>query len=146
MLSTIQEARGQEPRGLELATTGVIVLSDPLFAGAGLQGAARPGGRSRIALGVFPGAIDERFALRGELVAHFLLSPGARRGVGFYGFGGVAGLSGPSDRAYLMLGVGVEANPGGRSGWMLEAGLGGGARIAAGWRWRRLERLVGTPP
>jgi hypothetical protein len=146
MLSAKRGARGQEPRGLELATTSVVVLSDPLFAGAGLQGAIRPGGRGRIALGVFPGMLDERFALRGELVAHFLLSPGGRRGVGFYGLGGVAGLTGPRDRAYLMLGVGVEANPGGRSGWMLEAGVGGGARIAAGWRWRRLERLVGAPP
>lgn len=137
---------GQEPHGLELAATGAVVVTDPVFAGAGFQGAVRPGGRSRLVVGVLPGMIEDRFALRGELVAHFLLSPGARRGVGFYGLGGVAGLTGPRKRAYLMLGVGVEANPGGRSGWMLEAGVGGGVRIAAGWRWRWLERRLSAPP
>jgi hypothetical protein len=45
-------------------------------------------------------------------------------------------VGGPVERGYLVLTLGLEASPGGRTGWFLEAGVGGGARIAAGWRRR----------
>ena len=38
----------------------------------------------------------------------------------------------------LVLLVGIESRPGGQGGWFVEAGIGGGARLAAGYRWRRL--------
>jgi hypothetical protein len=41
-------------------------------------------------------------------------------------------------QGYMVLGLGVESSPGARSGWALEAGIGGGFRIALGYRWRRL--------
>jgi hypothetical protein len=53
---------------------------------------------------------------------------------------GIAGAAGRTDAGYLLLGLGVEAAPGGRHGWWLEAGAGGGVRIALGWRWRSLGR------
>ncbi|HSB55661.1 MAG TPA: hypothetical protein VLD58_14975, partial [Gemmatimonadales bacterium] len=77
-----------------------------------------------------------RLAGRGELLAQFLLSPGRTRGAGLYGLGGVAGQAGRRDRGFLVLGLGLEGAPGGASGWFAEAGVGGGARVAAGWRWR----------
>jgi hypothetical protein len=56
--------------------------------------------------------------------------------VGAYLAGGVAAVGGPADRGYLVLAAGIEDRPGARSGWFLEAGVGGGARLAAGYRWR----------
>ncbi len=129
----------QAPRGLELSGMGVVTLSDPVFAGGGLQGALRPGGRARLALAMLPGTIAGRFAFRGELTAQFLLNPDRPRGIGVYAGGGVAGLTGARERAFVILGLGLETNPGGRSGWMVEAGVGGGARLAVGWRRRWLD-------
>jgi hypothetical protein len=60
--------------------------------------------------------------------------------MGAYAGGGVAGIAGPDDRGYLVLLLGIEAGPGARGGWALEAGVGGGLRLAAGYRWRRFAR------
>lgn len=136
----LESLPAQEPRGTELGAMGMVALSDPVFVGVGLQVAVRPGGRARIAVTVLPGAIEHRFALRGEAIAQFLLNPAATRGVGVYGLAGIAGVTGPNERAYLVAGIGLEANPGGRSGWLAEAGIGGGARLAVGWRRRWFAR------
>jgi hypothetical protein len=54
-----------------------------------------------------------------------------------YGAGGVALAEGPVDQGYVVVTLGIEGRPGGRSGWFAEAGVGGGARLAVGYRWRR---------
>ena len=128
----------QEPQGFEAGVQGVGALATPSFFGAGVTGALRPGGRLRLSIGVFPGTQDGRFAFRGEVAGHFMLNPARRHGLGFYGAGGIAALLGPRDAGYVMLGLGVETAPGGRSGLMIEAGVGGGARISIGWRRRWL--------
>ena len=48
-------------------------------------------------------------------------------------------VGGPVDEGYLLLTLGVESRPGGRAGWFAEAGVGGGARVALGYRqrWQR---------
>lgn len=135
----------QEPRGTELGGIGMVALSDPVFVGGGLQVAIRPGGRARFAVTALPGAIRERFALRGEAIAQFLLNPATVRGVGLYGLAGIAGVTGARERAYLVAGIGVETSPGGRSGWLVEAGVGGGARLAIGWRRRWWARPPPAP-
>jgi hypothetical protein len=56
-----------------------------------------------------------------------------------YGLGGVAGQVGRGSQGYVVLGLGLERAPGGRSGWALEAGVGGGVRVTVGWRWRWLK-------
>jgi hypothetical protein len=84
------------------------------------------------------GGSEGGFAWRGVAAGHFLLSPGRRVGVAAYGGGGVAVVGGPVERGYLLLTLGLESAPGSRSGWFAEAGVGGGVRLAAGWRWRRL--------
>ena len=122
---------------IELGVMGIATSSDPTLVVAGGYGAIRTSGRTRISAGLGAGASDGRAAWRGELLAHFLLNPTRQWGVGVYGAGGLAAVSGPVDQGYLVLTLGLEARPGARSGWFVEAGVGGGARLAAVVRWRR---------
>jgi len=121
----------------ELGVTGMVTASDPALVVGGVYGALRTSLRSRVSAAVAAGASGGEAAWRGELLAHFLLNPTRRRGVGLYGAGGVAVVGGPVEQGYLVLALGLEARPGARSGWFVEAGVGGGARMAAGYRWRR---------
>ncbi len=123
-------------RAWEFGAGGLVLLADPASAGAGVYGAVRLEGRLRLAALAVAGAENGAARARGEVLAHFLLAPAARRGAGAYGIGGVAFASGSRDRGYLVLGLGLEAAPATRSGWAVEAGVGGGVRIAAGYRWR----------
>ena len=120
----------------ELGLQAVATASDPAMAGGGVYAAWRPSRRARISAGAFVGGAGGALAWRGELLAHFLLTPMARRGVGFYGAGGVAGVAGPAEEGYLVLALGMETRPGAPSGWFAEAGVGGGARVALGFRRR----------
>ena len=91
-------------------------------------------------MAVGAGVSDDRAAWRGELLAHFLLSPARRQGAGVYGAGGVAVVGGPVEQGYLVLTLGLEARPAARVGWFVEAGVGGGAG------WRRGIAGAGSPP
>ena len=121
----------------EFGIMGVATASDPALAVAGGYGAIRTSRRTRVSAGLGAGVSDGRAAWRGELLAHFLLNPTRHRGVGVYGAGGIAAVGGPVDQGYLVLTLGLEARPGEHSGWFVEAGVGGGVRVAAGVRWRR---------
>ena len=48
-------------------------------------------------------------------------------------------VEGPVDRGYLVLTVGLENALPRRSGWAVEAGVGGGVRVLLGYRWRWLR-------
>ncbi|MFL5513123.1 MAG: hypothetical protein ACJ8DJ_15965 [Gemmatimonadales bacterium] len=128
-------AAAQRVTELGLQATGTF--SEPALAVAGATGAVRLSERGRLALMLGVGGSDGDFAWRGEAAGHFLLSPRRRQGVAAYGGGGVAVVGGPVERGYLLLTLGLESAPGSRSGWFAEAGVGGGVRLAAGWRWRR---------
>jgi len=80
---------------------------------------------------------DGGTAGRAEALVHFLLAPGRKRGAGIYGAGGLAADFAGRTEARIVALVGLEQSPGGRQGGILEAGVGGGWRFAAGWRWRR---------
>jgi hypothetical protein len=123
----------------ELGAGGVAALAAATFVGGGLVAGYRPATRARVALAAAAGALDGTTAVRVEAAAHFVLNPAARRGTSPYAGGGVAfqGADGVPGAGYLVLLVGLEGAPGRRSGWYLEAGIGGGARVAVGWRWRR---------
>lgn len=123
-------------RVTEAGLQAMATFSDPALAVAGATGAIRLSERGRLALSLGAGGSDGAFAWRGEAVGHFLLAPRRRRGMAAYGGGGLAVVGGPVDRGYLLLTLGVEAAPGSRSGWFAEAGVGGGLRVAGGWRWR----------
>jgi hypothetical protein len=129
----------QAQKGLEGGVHAIATFADFDFAGGGVHLGFRPGGRTRFSLSASAGGIDGAFAARGEGTAQFMLNPGSRK-AGFYAGGGIAGLTGPVDEAYVLLLFGVEASPGGGSGWVLETGIGGGVRVLLGYRWRRLRR------
>jgi hypothetical protein len=120
----------------ELGVQAIGTLSDPGLAVAGVYGALRPSARTRVSVSAGAGVSGGEAAGRGELLGHFLVSPGATRGVGAYAAAGVAVVAGPVGRGYLVLSLGLEGSPGASQGWAVEAGVGGGARVGLGWRWR----------
>ena len=123
-------------QGKELGIQAIGTLSDPALAVVGVYAAWRPSSRGRISAAIGLGGSDGEAAWRGELLGHFLLAPRRKQGPGVYLAGGVGVVGGPADRGYLVLALGAEGRPGGPSGWFAEAGVGGGARLAAGYRWR----------
>jgi hypothetical protein len=127
----------------EAGVQALATTASPAVATGGLYLAVRPSLRTRIAATLGAGVSDQRAAGRGELLAHFLLSPTATARPGVYLGAGVAGVVGPVDQGYVVALVGVEWAPGGRAGWALEAGVGGGLRFTAGWRWRWHGRRAG---
>jgi hypothetical protein len=128
-------AQVRSPR-YELGAVALAIVETPTVIGVGLHAAVRPGGNARIALNVVPAGSDGRAVARGELLVHFILSPQRQKGVSPYALGGVAGVTGAGTAGYMVVGLGVESSPGGRRGWALEGGVGGGVRLTAGWRWR----------
>ena len=123
----------------EAGLEAVATAADPAVYTAGLTASVRPSLRTRIALYAGGGVTGDGNGVgRAEVVGHFLLNPRSMH-PGLYAGGGLAGefASGASN-GFLVLLVGIESRPGGRGGWFVEAGIGGGARLAAGYRWRRL--------
>lgn len=114
----------------------VAVASSPGQWTAGAERWWRVAPRTRVGGLLAGGVAGKRGAVRGELAGHFLLNPRGLRGVGWYAGGGVAGSLGEAEGVRVLAVLGAEARPGGRQGWFLEAGVGGGARVAVGWRWR----------
>jgi len=107
------------------------------LAAAGVSVGHRPG-QARVALLVVGGILDGRAAMRAEVTAQFLVNPAARRGMTAYGALGIAVVGAADARGggYITMFFGVEQAAARRGGWFVEAGLGGGVRIAAGARWR----------
>jgi hypothetical protein len=124
-------------RVTELGVQAIGTAADPAVVVAGVYGAIRTSHRTRISAALGAGVSDGDGAFRGELLAHFLLNPMRRTGAGVYGAGGIALAEGPVDQGYVVVTLGIEGRPGAPSGWFIEAGVGGGARLAVGYRWRR---------
>jgi hypothetical protein len=117
-----------------------LVASKPatLLGGVGL--AWRDQGRTRIGGALAAGTTAQGgWAGRAEVAWHFLLDPGRRQGGGLYGGGGAALTvrSGGRVRPWVQLVLGFESAPAGPNGVFVEAGVGGGVRIAAGVRLRK---------
>lgn len=120
----------------ELGVQATALAADPGSMFGGVYGALRTSMRMRVSLAAGLGAARHVTTPRAEALVHFLLNPGRRAGVGPYVAGGVAAVGGPLDQGYLVLTLGMETRPGMPSGWFVEAGVGGGARLAAGFRHR----------
>jgi hypothetical protein len=120
----------------EIGIEAIGTASDPALGVAGVYGGLRTSGRTRLSVSLGAGSSGGDWAWRGELLAHFLLSPEERRRVGAYIAGGVAVVEGAVSRGYLVLTLGIEQRPRSRSGWAVEVGIGGGARVGLGYRWR----------
>jgi hypothetical protein len=129
-------------QGRELGLGAIGTLSDPGLAVGGVYAALRTSGRTRVSGSLGAGVSSDELAWRGELLGHFLFSPEERRKPGFYFAGGLALVGGPVQRGYLVLTLGLEAHPTRRSGWALEAGVGGGVRLGLGYRWRWFPGLA----
>ncbi len=134
----VAPAAAQQVR--EVGIQALFTASDPGLGVAGMYAAIRPSTRARIAATLGAGVSDGKAAGHGELLAHFLLNPTSRGHAGAYVGGGIAGVVGAVDRGYAVLILGIEERPGARRGWAFEAGVGGGVRIALGYRWRHLPQ------
>lgn len=121
----------------EFGVQGYALLGDADRGGAGLYLARRAGPRGRISLFAGAGGGEGGASGRGEALVHLLVSPGRRRGAAPYLAGGLGVDVAGRTEARLVALIGLEGSPGGRRGWVLEGGVGGGWRLAAGWRWRR---------
>jgi hypothetical protein len=123
---------------VELGPQVSAVAADPASVIGGGYAALRTLGRTRFALMAGVGTAEGgATAWRGELTGHFLLSPRALRGLGAYVGGGAAATdAGDGASGRLVLLVGIETAPARSGSWSLEAALGGGLRVSAGWRWR----------
>jgi hypothetical protein len=140
-LGSTGQLAAQRPR--ETGVQAVATFSDPVVGVVGGYAAVRTSERTRVSAGLGAGLRSDDFALRGELLGHFLLSPRSTRAPGFYFAGGLAGLTGKVTRGYLVVMVGLEGRPGSSTGWALEAGIGGGFRVGVGYRWRQRSRATG---
>jgi hypothetical protein len=124
----------------EVGAAAVATVARWNLAGAGVSVAYRPaaGGQGRLALLVVGGSLDGRAAVRAEATAQYLLNPGTRTGVTLYAAAGTAfvGASRIRGAGYLTVFLGLEQGAARRWGWFAEAGVGGGARLAAGVRCR----------
>src|SRR5688572_6230997 len=120
----------------EIGVQALATTSDPELVVGALYAALRPSTRTRLSVSAGAGISSGEAAVRGELLGHFLLSPNKLVGTSLYFAGGVAVVAGPVERGYLVLTLGVEDRPGAASGWIAELGVGGGARVALGYRWR----------
>jgi hypothetical protein len=130
-------AAAQQAR--EIGIQALATFSDPELAVLGAYGALRTSVRTRISVTLTGGLAGRDGVGRGELLGHFLLGPEDRHKPGFYLAGGMAGVVGAIRRGYLVLTAGLETSPGADSGWAVEAGVGGGFRVALGYRWRRFS-------
>ncbi len=107
------------------------------FLGGGAGLGWRNRGRLRALVTASLGDQRGSVAVRPEALVSFSLNPFKRRGVTPYGGGGLAAVfSREADREYLLLVIGVEANPGASFSWFVEGGVGGGVRLSAGFRRR----------
>ncbi len=124
----------QAPR--ELGIGALTLIRDSSLVGGAVYGALRISPRTRLALAGGLGGGPGGLGGRAELAGHFLLNPLDRQGWGIYGGGGLAVEQRGNTRGFVELLLGAESRPGSSHGWVIEAGLGGGVRLALGWRTR----------
>ena len=132
----------QQLTATELSLGAAVSMARRTFAGAEVGLAHRPSAESRIGLTLAGGGSAGTAAARAQLTLQILVNPAARSGAGLFAGLGTAFLvrrDSPS-QGYLALVLGLEGRPGSPQGWYVEGGLGGGVRIAAGWRGRRFPR------
>ncbi len=127
--------------GHDLQVHALAVIGAREFVGGGLGAGVRLGRSVRLAgVGTLGWEEGDRVAGRGEALVSMHIAVGRGRGPGLYAGGGVAAQVAEADtRGYLALVLGVEGRPAG-GGWFVELGVGGGARVAIGYRVIRRRR------
>jgi len=139
VLATIVRGAGAQLAATEWSVGVTTVAARRTFWGAGVGLAHRSGGQVRAALAAAAGTRDGAAAMRVDATAQFVVTPSARTGVTWSGGLGLAyaGARHARGAAWVTAQLGAEAAAGRQRAWFVEAGLGGGLRLAAGWRWRR---------
>lgn len=134
-------ARAQRESEWRVQAIGTLAPAPEAFVGGGAGFIVRARTRLGLGLAAAVGTRNGNFAGRGEALLSFVLDPFRQRGVAPYAAGGIAVVG---DRvatgAYLVATLGLAGNPGRRTGWFVEAGVGGGLRLAAGLALRRRTR------
>jgi hypothetical protein len=116
---------------------GLATVFAHRFMGGGIGLGVRPPGRTRISLAASAGDLDGTAAGRIEGLLSFHLDPGKERGLSPYSAAGLAAnVTRHATKGYVEVLLGVEERPGRRSGLFVEVGIGGGMRLAAGYRIR----------
>jgi hypothetical protein len=83
---------------------------------------------------------------RGEALLTYHVSPPRQGGVGVYAGAGIAGeVHAGEVRGLIVALIGVEARPWSGGSWFVEAGVGGGGRVVAGYRMIRLAPRRSSP-
>lgn len=122
---------------IEWQVHGVAIVTGSEYRGGGVGLGYRTPGRLRLGVAAALGQADSVVAGRGEAALAYHVNPFGRRGLAPYVGGGLAvTVSEHTATEYLVVFLGVEANPGGTFGWFVEGGLAGGARFAVGLRLR----------
>jgi len=138
MLATVgaaHRAAAQRPVDFRVVSVGTVTARRYVGGGAGASIAL--GARLRLGALATLGHSAGGLATRNELMVTFHLTPYRRRGPAAYAGAGAALLADAGGTAeYMVLVLGLEAHPGRAAGWFLEGGVGGGVRLAAGYRWR----------
>ena len=121
---------------------GLTAVFATRFEGAGIGFGVRPPGRVGAAVLASAGDLEGRLAGRFEGLLSFHLDARRTGAVAPYGAAGIATVtSRAGTRGYLEMLLGLEQRPGRKSGWFAEAGVGGGLRVSAGYRFRSGKRI-----
>lgn len=130
-------ARAQQEREWRIQALGTVARASESFIGGGGGLVLRSRTRTGVGVNGFLGVRDGNLAGRGEALLSFSLDPLREQGVAPYLAGGVA-VTGDrvGTEEYLVAVLGLSINPGRATGWFVEAGVGGGLRLAAGFAFR----------
>jgi hypothetical protein len=128
---------GRAQTRIEWQAQAVVAVLADRFVGAGPGLGVRTAGRLRLGMVLSLGDLEGAAAGRAEALASFHLDPFRPRGITAYAGGGVAvAATRDAAREYVVVVLGMEANPAGRAGWFIESGVGGGLRLSGGVRLR----------
>jgi hypothetical protein len=127
-------------RGRDVQVFAVVLARDSSSVGAGVGAGLRFGRGLRLAASVAGGWLaPDAWVGRAEALLGYHLYPVRRAGAGWYLGGGVAAeLARGRVRGLVVALMGVEVRPWRRGGLFAEVGVGGGARLAVGYRMTRL--------
>ena len=132
-------------RGIDIQAQALGLAGASAFAGVGAGAGLRFGLGTRLSLAATGGWLESAgAAARVEALATYhLVVPGRPRPTLYGGTGvGITATEGAT-RGYLVLVLGLEGGAQARGGWFIETGVGGGIRVALGYRlvrWRRDAR------
>ncbi len=137
LLTGIATGPAVAQQGVEWQGQAVGIATGERFAGAGPGLAWRTTRRLRFGAALSAGATTAGAGARIEGTATFHVSTARpTRLTPYVGGGAAVTADGDGVRERLLVVIGVESRRGGRAGWFLDVGVGGGLRFSAGYRFQ----------